>query len=184
MRPHPVLLSGFFALALACSDPNELPNASQLNFEDTLTIYALDQTPIQVPSAYSVTDGPVRTDRTSAFEFAYQLGPANERMFIPQQALGIQVQNTIDPGLFPRPGITFESITRAASNGYITDDTVAADSGMVYLVRSRLVCSIGVSQYAKIQVLSFDDAQRSVTFRVIADNNCGYRGLKPGIPTD
>jgi len=184
MRPFAATVLLAAALAAGCSDPNELPDASQQNFVDTLTIYALNGTPIQRPSAFSVQDGAVRTDRTTGFEFAYDVAPSGERLFLPQQVLDLQVQNTVDPGILPRPGATFDGIRRAVSNGYITEDTVSADSGLVYLVRSRLVCSIGVSQYAKIQVLSFDDAARSVTFQVLANHNCGYRDLTPGIPND
>ena len=89
----------------------------------------------------------------------------------------------MNPGLLAS-GKLFVDVHRAPSNGYITTDTVAVDSGDVFVVRSRLVCTIGVSQYAKLQVLSFDDAQRSVTFRVLANNNCGYKDLDPGFPKD
>ena len=184
MRPFiTLLLLTAGSAALACSDPNALANPSLQNFEDTLTLYALNGTPISSPSAYSVPDGPVRTDRTSAFEFAYDLGATGEHWFIPQTVLDIRVSNTVDPGLL-RSNKLFGDIARAPSNGYITDDTITVDSGDVFLVRSRLVCNIGVSQYAKLQVLSFDDAQRAVTFRVLANNNCGYRDLDPGFPKD
>ncbi|MEP7325378.1 MAG: hypothetical protein ABI836_05455, partial [Gemmatimonadota bacterium] len=170
MRPFitlVVLAAG--SAALACSDPNALPNPSSKNFEDTLTIFALHGTPINTPSAYSVPDGPVRTDQTSGFEFVYDLGPLGAHLFLPLAVLDINVSNQVNPGLLPSSKL-FEDIGRAASNGYITADTVPVDSGDVFVVRSRLVCNIGVSEYAKLQVLSFDDAQRSVTFRVLANN--------------
>ena len=184
MRPLvTVVLAAAASAALACSDPNALARASEPNFEDTLTIYAIRGTPIQTPSAYSVPSGPVRTDRTTAFDFAYDVGDQGEHLFLPQKVLDLQVTNTVDPGLLPSAK-TFEAIHRAPSNGYLTTDSLIADSGAVFLVRSRLVCNIGVSQYAKLQVLSFDDAQRSVTFRVLANNNCGSRDLDPGIPKE
>jgi hypothetical protein len=42
--------------------------------------------------------------------------------------------------------------------------------------------SIGLPKYAKLEVLSFDDVTRIVTFRIITDDNCGFRGLEPGLP--
>ena len=184
MRPFiTLLLLTAGSAALACSDPNALARPNQQNFEDTLTLYALNGTPISSPSAYSVPEGPVRTDRTTEFEFAYDLGALGEHLFLPQTVLDIRVSNSVNPGLLPTSKL-FENVARAPSNGYITDDTVAVDSGDVFVVRSRLVCNIGVSQYAKLQVLSFDDAQRAVTFRVLANNNCGYRDLDPGFPKD
>jgi hypothetical protein len=184
MRPFTTLLlltAG--SAALACSDPNALRPPANSNFEDTLTLYALHGTPIATPSAFSVPEGPVRTDRTSDFEFAYDVGPQGEHLFLPLAVLDISGSISVNPGLLPSSKL-FVDVHRAPSNGYITTDTVIPDSGDVFVVRSRLVCNIGVSEYAKLQVLSFDDAQRSVTFRVLANINCGYKDLDPGFPKD
>ena len=184
MRPFAtLLLLAAGSAVIACSDPNALGPPGNSNFEDTLTLFALHGTPIASPSAFSVPEGPVRTDRTSGFEFAYDVGPQGEHLFLPLAVLDISVSNTVNPGLLPTSKL-FVDVHRAPSNGYITADTVVADSGDIFVVRSRLVCNIGVSQYAKLQVLSFDDAQRSVTFRVLANINCGYKDLDPGLPKD
>ena len=42
--------------------------------------------------------------------------------------------------------------------------------------------SLGVPQYAKLEILSVNDVARTITFQALANNNCGYRSLKPGIP--
>jgi hypothetical protein len=184
MRPFAtLLLLGSATLALACSDPNELPKAQEPNFVDTLTMFALTGTPIQLPSAYSVLDGLIRTDRTSSFDFAFDIDSLGNPLFLPQAVLDLQINNTVDPGLLPTTKL-FGAVHRAPSNGYTTSDTLAADSGKVFIVRSRIVCNIGVSQYSKIQVISLDSAQRSLTFQVLANNNCGYRDLDTGIPKD
>jgi hypothetical protein len=170
----------------ACSDPNALPNASNPNFEDTLTIYALQGTPIQSPSAFSVLDGLLRTDRTSQFDFAYNVDSVNAQarhLLLPQAVLDLQVSNSVNPGLLPS-NKTFAGIHRAPSNGYVTEDSITTDVGDIYVIRSRIICNIGTPQYAKIEVLSFDDAARTMTFRVMANNNCGYKDLDPGIPKD
>jgi hypothetical protein len=39
-----------------------------------------------------------------------------------------------------------------------------------------------VPKYAKLEVLSFDEAARTVTFRILIDENCGFKGLEPGLP--
>jgi hypothetical protein len=41
-----------------------------------------------------------------------------------------------------------------------------------------------VPNYGKLHVLSVDDADRTVTFEVLANRNCGFRSLRAGIPTD
>ena len=166
---------------LACSDPNQLAPATNKNRVDTLTLGALRGTPIQTPSAYSVTDGDIRTDQTSAFDFAYDVDDQGRRVFLPQAVLDIQVGNSVRPGLQPTMR-AFDDINIAAQNGYITRDTIPVQVGERYIVRSRLVCSLGVPQYAKLEILSADDAARTITFRALANNNCGYRSLKSGIP--
>jgi hypothetical protein len=43
------------------------------------------------------------------------------------------------------------------------------------------VCtSLGVPLYGKLQILSFQDS--TVTFQVLADRNCGFKDLDPGLP--
>jgi hypothetical protein len=173
-------------LGVACTDPNELPPPSERNFVDTLTLYALSGTPVQSPSGYSVPDGPVRTDRTTSFEFAYEMVVANNdttHYFIPQAVLDLQVNNQVNPGL-QRRAQGFDQVIEAPSNGYVTNDSLVVDSGQVFIVRSRLVCGIGVSLYSKIEILKFVDSTRTVDLKVLANTNCGYKRLTPGFPSE
>ena len=48
------------------------------------------------------------------------------------------------------------------------------------LVRSRVICQIGVPLYGKIEILGFQDS--TVTFKVLANQNCGFKDLVPGLP--
>ncbi len=184
---HRKLLWLSFALlpvAVACNDPNELPAAANSNFVDTLTLSALDGTPIQAPSAFSILDFAVRTDLTSAFEFAYNVDAAGQPVFLPQAVLGIGTQNNVRPG-FIRTTTPFDGIVEALRNGYITDTAIAIAPGDRFMLRSRAVCALlGVPQYGKLEILSIDAAARTVTFRVLVNNNCGYISLQPGIPTE
>ena len=54
--------------------------------------------------------------------------------------------------------------------------------GERYVVRSRVTCNVGVPKYAKLEILEFDDALGIVTFRVLTNDNCGFRSLEPGLP--
>lgn len=192
MRLSPLFLSLSLALlSLAgCGNADSLPDATVPNVVDTVTLYALEGTPITTPSAYVVEGSrAVRVDTTAAFDFAYNTDapPAAGRrqFFLPLEVLGISSGSTAAPGLQARTE-AFDAITEARSNGYVTDDTVAFTVGNVFVVRGRIgACSaLGVPQYGKLQVLAVDTVARTVTFQVLTDNNCGYRGLQPGLPTN
>jgi hypothetical protein len=176
------LLPPLLGLAAACSDANSLPDPTDANVVDTVTIGALVGTPIATPSAWSITAGTVRTDLSSEFEFAYNVEADGRRVLLPRAAMGLVSNTGLDPGLQLRTE-SFDAITKARSNGYTTDAPVPVETGHVFLVRSRLLCtSLGVPLYGKIQILSFEDS--TVTFQVLADRNCGYKGLKPGLPDE
>lgn len=167
------------ALAAACNNANSLPDPTLANVVDTLMIGALEGTPIQSPSAYSILSGAVRTDQTTEFEFAYNVEASGRRVFLPRKVLGLTSTTGSEPGL-QASAATFDAITVAPSNGYVTDSAVPVEIGQRWLVRSRVFCSLGVPQYAKVEILGFEDS--TVTFKVLADNNCGYKGLEPGLP--
>lgn len=176
----------FLALAAltACSDSNGLPDATLTNVERSETLYALDGTPVATPSGYALDGGRrIRTDLSDQFDFAYNVESDGSHVFIPRAALGIDPTNTVNPGFQARTE-TFEGIKVAPSNGYVSDQPVPLAVGERYVVRSRVTCNIGVPKYAKLEVVSFDDAARTVTFRVLVDDNCGFKGLEPGLPNN
>ncbi len=179
------LALAFAGLAAACGNPNDLANATITNVETSVTLYALTGTPIATPSAYSLTaPATVRIDQGAAFDFAFNIDPAGQPVLLPLFVLGLGVTTGTNAG-FIKSDQTFESILDAPRNGYATADTVHIAVGDVYVARSRVVCStLGVPQYGKIQItaINLDPAVRTVTFRVLTDNNCGYSGLEPGLP--
>jgi len=181
MRTFPLCFA--LLVAAACSDDNGLPDATLNNIERTDTLYALVGTPITTPSAYAL-DGSrrIRTDISVDFDFAYNVEPDGRHVFVPRAVLGIN--ETVNPGFQLRTE-TFQGITEAPSNGYITDRVVPIAVGERYVARSRITCTtLGVPKYAKIEIVSFDDVTRIVTFRILTDDNCGFRGLEPGLPDD
>ena len=60
------------------------------------------------------------------------------------------------------------------------------DSGTVAILHSRPVsfprCPFVVFFYAKLQVLRVDTLARRIDYNILVDQNCGHRGLEPGIP--
>jgi hypothetical protein len=169
-------------VATACSDSTGLPDPSLSNLERTETLYALVGTPVSTPSGYSLEGSRlVRTDLSVDFDFAFNLQADGSHVLLPRAALGIDPTASVNPGLLGRSE-TFEAIKVAPSNGYVTDRAIPILAGERYVVRSRVTCSIGVPKYAKLEVLSLDDVARTVTFRIITDDNCGFKGLEPGLP--
>jgi hypothetical protein len=178
----PYVLAGAFAAA--CSDANSLGDPTETNVVDTVKLGALEGTSISTPSGYNITIGPIRTDASVDFEFAYNVRRLSDgtyqRVLLPRAALGLSSTSSADPGLQQRTE-PFDGITRASSNGYVTDSAVPIEKGQRLVVRSRVVCSVlGVPLYGKIEILDFEDS--TVTFRTLVDANCGYKDLVPGLP--
>ena len=42
--------------------------------------------------------------------------------------------------------------------------------------------TLGVPLYGKLEILSFQDS--TVTFQVLANQNCGFKDLLPGLPAN
>lgn len=183
------LLSGFAILLIAgvlqgCGDPLSLTPARFENTEDTLRIYAARGTAVNLPSAYSiVTRSVVRLDQASAFDFIFDIDNQGRPVMLPLGAVVATGNTSGIPG-FLHTTTPFDNITIAEQVGYVTKDTVLADLGQTYYIRSVLdgTCQLGIPYYAKLEVLAVDPASRSMRFRIIANVNCGYRGLEVGLP--
>ncbi|HET7790146.1 MAG TPA: hypothetical protein VFK78_05045 [Gemmatimonadales bacterium] len=192
--PRPRLLFAVILAALAaagtaataCSDLNQLPPPLDSNAVDTISLFALTGTPITEPSAYNISDtARVRTDRSPTFDFAFDIDSTGKAVLLPTGALGLGQASGIRVLTTP-----FDSIFNAPTGTYVDTMRVVVDSGTIAVIRSRpTVCSFGatVFLYAKLQVLHIDTTSapggRRIDFRILADQNCGYRGLKPGLPT-
>jgi hypothetical protein len=181
MRVSPLHFA-LLAAAVACSDSNGLPDPTFTNVERFETLYALTGTPIGTPSGYALSGSlRIRTDLSIDFDFAYSIEPDGRPVLVPRAALGIEPNASLQPGL-QSSSASFEAITEAPSNGYITDQVVPIAVGDRFLVRSRITCAIGVPKYAKLEVILIDENARTVTFRILTNDNCGYKGLEPGLP--
>ena len=184
MRHRTLAFLAAAAFVAACNNSNLLPIASVENQVETVTLGALRSTSVETPSAFSVVGpGAVRTDLLTgpSFDFLYDIDSVKGPAFYPAGVTGVLAKSSTNPGL-KRMSVAFDSIKIADLNGYVTDSILPVDSGDVFLVRSLITCAQGVPQYGKLQVIGIDTAAHEVTFQVLVDNNCGYRGLQPGIP--
>jgi hypothetical protein len=186
-RAHLWLGVAGFAVAVACSDPNAIPDASLTNEVDTLTLWALDGGPLTRPTAYSLNArSGVRTwDVGTNFEFAFTVDPAGRPVLLPLEVLGLASSGSLKPGLKPST-LTFDGMKRAPLNGYITTDTIPADSGGKFFIRTGVnsCASYGVPLYGKLEILYVDTVADTLSLRVVANQNCAYRDLDLGIPKD
>jgi hypothetical protein len=174
-----VLVTG---AGLGCDDA--LGPATAINTIDTVTLYALNGTPIALPSAYSLLDElPVRTDSTPSFDFAFDITAAGTPLIYPSGVLGLSTE----PGL-RRDDRTFDEIRTAPVEGYQRDSTLAVEAEDVFLVRSRssltgcLYYFGNVPRYGKFRVIGLDLAARTITLETLVNRNCGFKSLEPGTP--
>ncbi len=184
-----VTVAGLALLAAACSDTTGLPAAVIDNVVDTVSLFALFGTPISTPSAYDLNsrlggaaaNALVRTDQASAFDFAFNFDSLRRPVLLPPGAVGLGQSSGLQ-----RASLPFDAITVAPTGGYVFDQPLVVDTGTVAVVRSRPTnCLFGVTVflYAKLRVVAIDTTARRIDFRILVDQNCGYHGLAPGIPT-
>jgi hypothetical protein len=185
MRFRTLLAAAVIAgLVAACGTDNFLPDPTEQNDTVSVTLGALLSTPVNVASGYATRpggSGPVRLDLSSDVEFVYDIDPVLGPAFYPAEAIGLLTHASTNPGL-QRTAVPFDSVLAARSNGYTLDQPLAVDSGDVFLVRSRVRCSIGVPIYSKLEVTGIDTTAHTVSFLIMTNTNCGYRDLDYGLP--
>ena len=175
-----VVVPALAALA-ACGDALGLPAPHLVNVVDTVSLYALDGTPLETPSAFQL-DGRrrIRTDQTAVFDFAFNLDSAKHALILSTGALHLGQASGLQRSTTP-----FDRITEAPTGGWDFTTGLVVDTGTVALVRSRLaLCSFGITVpfYAKLRVIAVDTVARRIDLQMLVDENCGYRGLAPGLP--
>ncbi|MGH7607806.1 MAG: hypothetical protein ACREME_10745 [Gemmatimonadales bacterium] len=180
------IVASFLVVVAACDDPFGLPRPAFPNRVDTLSLYALQRTPIALPSAYRLElRQAVRTDQSPVFDFAFDIDTTGRALLLPTGPLGLGRQS----GGQIR-GEPFDSILVAPTRGYELDSAIVVDVGTVAIMHSRPVsCSFGIGAffYGKLQVLAVDTTSgpngRRIDFQILVNTNCGYRGLEPGLPS-
>ncbi|MHB1329317.1 MAG: hypothetical protein ACYC2K_14060 [Gemmatimonadales bacterium] len=184
-------ITAVVAALTACGNPYAILPATIPNLVDTVEVFAVNGTGLNKPSGYVLSSRfPVRLgiDVTSYnFDFLYRIDPNTGPEFVPYRVVapGAPGSSTLGyPGLQPAT-TAFDAIREAQQVGYVVDRPTPIQVGQVLFARSGLPngCFLNIPYYAKLEVLSFDEAARSVRFRVLVNINCGYRQLEPGIPS-
>ena len=174
-------------ISAACDDPLAPLPASSENVVDTVRLFALRGTGIGDPSAYDITTGsPTRTDRLAGFDFAFDIDGAGQAFVYPAGALGLQAAS--GPSGLLSQNQAFDDVEQAPLDGYNTTDPLAVSPSLVFVARSR-PASVGcgfvgsLPRYGKFRILSIDPVTRTLELEGLVNLNCGYRSLKPGLPT-
>ena len=168
------------AIGLGCSVTIPLAPATESVAAGTVTLWALTGTNLIDPSAYSVSGQQVvRTDRSSGFDFAFdvQVDTAKDTIgvFLPRGTLGLYTSGGLQVTTQ-----AYDSIKTAPTTGYQDTLPVAVKVGMVVLAAStEETCPNGQVEpyYAKLQIDSLDLVNRKIVFAITTDPNCGYRSL-------
>src|ERR1051326_2240262 len=132
MRPArllPALLFLAATTALGACDPLSLNPATIDNRVDSVRIWAVNGTPVSLPSGYDVTlRSRVRLDQVTTFDFVYAIAPDGGHVFLPIAAIAPTGRTTGNPGLLATT-TPFDSITVAQQVGYVTNDTLPGAVG-------------------------------------------------------
>ncbi|MCC6928652.1 MAG: hypothetical protein IT359_06625 [Gemmatimonadaceae bacterium] len=185
-----VALAAALAGTTACNDTLGLRASLSVVFDST-SVYALTNSPINYPSAFSFASGiPVRVDPSMGFEVAFDLAANGKVQLIPARRISTTRIVSGVASSSPQVGMqlvkgTFESMTKAPTGGYTRDSTfVVAPGEAVVLELSGDACTYSLvsQQYAKLVVDSINTSRRQIYFRAVRDPNCGFRSLQPGVP--
>ena len=182
-----ILLVIACALAADCGNPLGL-QAFLSNDTATVSLYALSGTPIDKPSGFLIYGSrPQRTDQTTQFDFAFDFDSAGNAVLLPTGALKMGVGSGLQIS-----GLDFDSLTIAPTTGYQKDSALVVTENSVVIAQSApanaLSCTFGLSYplYAKLHILTIDTTSgpngRRIDFLVLANGNCGFRGLELGLP--
>lgn len=180
-----------FALALvACGDPVRL-KASQSTETDSFVVYALTGTPVSFPTTYLAAARAVTILTGSGnFDVAFDINSQGNVVLYPTRLVVTGITTVRDVGLQKASG-DFESVVRAPTSGYISDQPLVLAKGEVAVIQtarnsSNDVCTFGLSPFifAKIGIDSVKLANRSIFIKTLVNPNCGFHSLKTGVPTD
>jgi hypothetical protein len=178
-----------FAATSACGSLTG-NKAQTENSTDTVTVYALNGTPVDAPAGlWLFGRQAVVMNSTFLFDLAFDIDP--------QGAATMYTVRYVAGSLSPAHSVAlqrvtggFDALQKAPQNGYITDSLFTAKVGDVFAISTSdpSACSFSIYSnliYAKLEVLGIDPGTRTVRTRFTVDPNCGFLSLIPsGIPKD
>ncbi len=158
-----------------------------LAIEDTGQLFALTGSRPYLPSGINLTTRNVVVvtvfdDGSVAFDVAFDIMPNGQVRVMPPRTVAIG-PNVLPPSLdlqVPAAGTAWSAITVAPQTGYIRDTAQIISVGQPILMQVHpTLCSLQVlsALSAKFVVDSVNATTRKIFFRLLANPNCGQRGL-------
>ncbi len=190
---RPVALVGALAVALwagACTSPTANQTGALLRAtEDTGQLFALTGSAAYLPSGLNLTTRNVVVvvvfdDGSVAFDVAFDILPSGQIRVMPPRTVAIG-PNVLPKSLDLLPsasGTTWSALTEAPAAGYIRDTAQVINVGQPIVMQVRpSFCSLQVLNVlsAKFVVDSVNTTSRKIFYRLLANPNCGRRGLVP-----
>lgn len=173
----------------ACSSLTR-PKAQTDNATDTVTVYALNGTPVDAPSGlWLFGQQAVVISSSFSFDLALDLNSQGQMTLytVRYVAGGLSAAHSV---AMQKMGTDYDAVTKAPSSGYVTDSLFTANVGDVFAIQTsdQSACGFSVFSnviYGKVQVLSVDPIARTMKTRFTVDPNCGFFSLIPsGTPKD
>lgn len=178
-----------FGGAAACSGLTR-PKAQTENSTDTVTTYALNNTPVDAPAGiWLFGRSAVVINSGFAFDLAFDINPQGQATLytVRYVAGGLSSAHSV---AMQRYNGTYDALQKAPSTGYVADSLFTAKTGDVFILSTSdpNACSFSIYSsliYAKLEVLGVDPGTRTIRSRFTVDPNCGFFSLVPsGIPKD
>lgn len=177
-------------LAMAGCGNLTRPSPQTENSTDTVTVYALNNTPADAPAGlWLFGRTAIVLTPSFGFDLAFDIDTRGQATLysVRYVAGGLSAAHSV--GIQPFKG-TYESLEKAPSTGYVADTLFSAKAGDTFIIQTSdpTACSFSIYSnviYAKVQVLGVDPGTRTVRTRFTVDPNCGFFSLVPsGLPKD
>lgn len=158
---------------------------------DSLTVYPLAGSTATTPTALNTPFATVTPIGPSGnFDLAFDLDSQRRVVIYPVKLIVQPLTGVNVVGLLKVAG-TFESVERAPTATYESDEALAVNIGEVVVIEARRnrssdVCTYALSPniYSKLVVDSVSAGTNAIWFRFVANPNCGFRSFATGLPKD
>ena len=178
----------FFGMT-ACSSLTR-PGAQSANVTDTVTVFAINNTPADAPAGlWLFGQQAVVVNSSFTFDVAFDMDAQGNATLYTVRYVAGDLSAAHSVGM-QKVSSSYDGLTKAPSSGYVSDSLLTASVGDVFAIQTSdpSACSFSVYSnviYGKVQILAVDPVARTVRTRFTVDPNCGFFSLIPsGTPKD